>query len=89
VASIVKRVRSGGMHYQVKWRLGGARDGVWQSETFVDRRAATKFKADVETFDHAWPEGWVRAHGYLQPGAAPPPAGCIRSRRMGSATSVG
>jgi hypothetical protein len=65
VASVVKRVRKGGAHYQVKWRLGGAREGAWQSETSTDGRAAAKFKADVEAYDHAWPDGWVKGHGYL------------------------
>lgn len=69
MASIVRRPREDGMHYQVRWRLGGSREGVWQSETFVDRRAATKFKADVEAFDHAWPDGWVKGYGYRPAGA--------------------
>jgi hypothetical protein len=60
MASVVKRARKGGAHYQVTWRLGGAREGAWQSETFTDGRAAAKFKADVEAYDHAWPDGWVQ-----------------------------
>lgn len=75
MASVIKRVRKGGVHYQVKWRLGGARDGVWQSETFIDRRAAAKFKSDVEAYDHAWPDGWVKGHGYLRPGDDVSPSG--------------
>lgn len=59
MASIVRRDRESKIHYQVKWRLGGTCEGVRQSETFTDRRAASRFKADVEAFDHAWPDGWV------------------------------
>jgi integrase len=75
VASVVKRVRKGGAHYQVKWRLGGARDGTWQSETFVGRLVVGRFKADVEAYDHAWPDGWVKGHGYIRAGEDSPPAG--------------
>lgn len=72
MAQIVKRARNNGMRYQVKWRLGGGREAPWQSETFTERRAATKFKADVEAFGHDWPEGWVKGVGYLRPDQQPP-----------------
>jgi integrase len=72
VAQIVKRLRQDGIRYQVKWRLGGGRAAPWQSETFTDRRVATKFKADIEAFEHDWPDGWVKGVGYLRPGAEAP-----------------
>ena len=41
MASIVARKRMDGTTgCKVQWRLGGARGGPWQSETFDDRRAA-------------------------------------------------
>src|SRR5205823_6744645 len=72
MGQIVKRARQDRIRYQVKWRIGGGREAPWQSETFTDRRAATKFKADVEAFDHTWPDGWVKGVGYLRPGAEAP-----------------
>jgi integrase len=69
MANVAARRRKDGMHYQVRWHLGGSRDGPWQSETFTDRRAAGRFKTDVELAGNVWPEGWVKGVGYLPGGA--------------------
>ena len=67
MAAIRPRRRSdGGTSYTVRWRLGGARDGAWQSETFHARIPARDFKADVEAAGHQWPQGWVRGVGYVR-----------------------
>lgn len=48
MASLVSRPRRDGTTaHKVQWRLGGSRDGAWQSETFDDRRQALKFRALV------------------------------------------
>ncbi len=79
MAAIRSRTRAdGGTAHTVTWRLGGARGGAQQSETFVTAQAAAEFRRDVEAAGHRWPPGWVRGHGYLRPApavvAVPPPA---------------
>jgi len=65
MATVVSRKRNDGtLAYRVKWLLGGARGGRWQSETFDDRRAALKFQALVEANGHRWPDGWVKGFGF-------------------------
>ncbi len=65
MATIVGRKRKDGTSgFKVQWRLGGGRDGAWQSETFDNRRAAAKFQAQVESNGHRWPEGWVKGRGF-------------------------
>jgi integrase len=65
MATVVSRKRSDGtLAYRVKWVLGGARGGRWQSETFDDRRIALKFQAMVEANGHRWPDGWVKGFGF-------------------------
>jgi integrase len=65
MASLVSRPRRDGTTaHKVQWRLGGSRDGAWQSETFDDRRQALKFRALVEANHHLWPEGWVKGWGF-------------------------
>lgn len=65
MATLVARPRrDGSKAYKVQWRLGGSRDGLWQSETFDDRKAALKFQALVEAHHHRWPEGWVKGWGF-------------------------
>jgi len=67
MASLQTRVRSDGVpSYRVRWRLGGARDGEWQSETFSSQARALSFKEDVEESEHMWPRGWVKGAGYLE-----------------------
>jgi hypothetical protein len=43
-----RRRTNGATSYAVTWRLGATRDGVWQCETFHDKRKARDFKTDVE-----------------------------------------
>jgi integrase len=65
MATFVARPRRDGTTaYKVQWRLGGRRDGLWQSETFDDRRQALKFQALVEAHHHLWPDGWVKGWGF-------------------------
>jgi integrase len=67
MAAIRARKRTdGSTGYTVRWRLGGARDGGWQSETFDTRQAAREFALDVEAAGHRWPDGWVKGAGYLR-----------------------
>ncbi|MEU1815221.1 site-specific integrase [Streptomyces roseifaciens] len=55
--------------YQVKWRLGGARDGDWQTERFDDEDQAEVFRKAVDDFEQQWPPGWVKGQGYIVQGA--------------------
>jgi integrase len=64
MASLVKRPRrDGSVAFKVQWRLGGHREGLWQSETFDDRAQALRFQALVEAHGHRWPDGWVKGWG--------------------------
>ena len=75
MAQIVRRPRSdGGVTWQVKWRLGGTRDGAWQAESFTHEARALAFKADVEDAEHFWPDGWVKGEGYV---TTCPPTGVV------------
>jgi integrase len=66
MATIVARKRKDGTTgFKVQWRLGGTRDGAWQSETFENSRAAAKFQSRVEANGHLWPEGWVKGRGFV------------------------
>lgn len=67
MAQIVARKRTdGGRSFQVRWRLGGARGGAWQSETFRSRDRAEAFRLDVEEANHSWPRGWIKGEGYVR-----------------------
>ncbi|GAA0907764.1 hypothetical protein GCM10009549_14040 [Streptomyces thermoalcalitolerans] len=59
--------------YQVRWRLGGRRNGPWQTERFAGdeegRRAAEIFRDAVNEAGQQWPEGWVKGRGYIDPAA--------------------
>lgn len=70
MASVVPRKNKDGeiTSYQVKWRLGGARDGDWQTERFDDDTAAKIFKAAVDEAGQQWPLGWVKGKGYITAG---------------------
>ena len=73
MAAIVARKRKDGTTgYKVQWRLGGTRDGAWQSETFEIRRAAAKFQSQVESNGHLWPDGWVKGRGFVDASALKP-----------------
>ena len=72
MATLINRPRSNGsVAFKVQWRLGGTRDGRWQSETFDDRREAIRFQALVEAHQHLWPTGWVKGWGFQAPPALP------------------
>ncbi|KRA39106.1 hypothetical protein ASD81_11205 [Nocardioides sp. Root614] len=55
------------------WRLGGARDGAKQVETFsVGTDAQNLARADgfrkmVDAAGQRWPEGWVKGEGFVRP----------------------
>jgi hypothetical protein len=72
VATIDKRKTStGNTRYRVRWRLGGLRNGDWQSETFEQKAPALTFKLAVEACDHHWPENWIRGSGWASAAPAP------------------
>jgi integrase len=72
MAALVTRPRrDGSVAYKVQWRLGGARQGLWQSETFDDRREALRFQTMVEAHGELWPTGWVKGWGFSAPPALP------------------
>ncbi|MEZ7004968.1 tyrosine-type recombinase/integrase [Streptomyces sp. AD55] len=58
---------------RVKWRLGGARDGEWQTERFPGddegAEAAKVFCEAVNEHGQQWPPGWVKGKGYIDPTA--------------------
>ena len=65
MASVVtRRHKNGDITYKVQFRLGGRRGAPWQSETFVDHRAALKFVSLVDANGQRWPEGWVKGVGF-------------------------
>jgi hypothetical protein len=64
MASLVTRPRRDrSTAFKVQWRLGGQREGAWQSETFDDKKQALRFQALVEAHGHRWPDGWVKGWG--------------------------
>lgn len=71
MAYVAKRKNADGeiTSYQVKWRLGGARDGDWQTERFDDEGSATAFRDAVNEHGQQWPPGWVKGEGYIDPSA--------------------
>ncbi|PWI16076.1 site-specific integrase [Streptomyces sp. Act143] len=62
--------------HRVKWRLGGARNGMWQSELFdgdeAGAEAARVFCQAVNDNGQQWPLGWVKGKGYIDPEAEVP-----------------
>lgn len=79
MAWIDKKQRSdGGISARVVWRLGGSRDGAYQSETFsagtdaVNMERARGFKSMVDAAGQHWPEGWVRGEGFVRPSGGDP-----------------
>ncbi len=74
MAWIDKRRRSdGGVSARVVWRLGGARDGAYQAETFSagtdaqNLARADGFKKMVDAAGQRWPDGWVKGEGFVRP----------------------
>ena len=55
------------------WRLGGARDGAYQAETFSagtdaqNLARADGFKKMVDAAGQRWPDGWVKGEGFVRP----------------------
>lgn len=75
MASLIARPRrDGSTAYKVQWRLGGSRQGSWQSETFDDRREAIRFQSLVEAHGHLWPTGWTKGWGFAR---APEPLAAV------------
>ena len=77
---IEQRERAGGrLVARVTWRLGGARDGVRQVETFAigtnaqNFARAEGFKRMVEASGQRWPEGWVKGEGFSGRPISPTP----------------
>lgn len=71
MATLVTRPRrDGSTASKVQWRLGGSREGLWQSETFDDKKHALRFQALVEAHHHLWPDGWVKGWGFQPPPAS-------------------
>jgi integrase len=70
MASIVERPKkTGGITYQVKWRLGG--HPPVQTENFADPDAAETFKQLVNLHGQQWPPGWVRGQGFVDEPQSP------------------
>lgn len=67
-----KKRADSGTSCTVRWRLGGARDGRPQNETFSagsDAQNAARadgFKSMVEAAGNRWPEGWIKGHGFIR-----------------------
>jgi len=79
MAWIEKRKRGdGGVSARVLWRLGGARDGAKQIETFgagsdaQNLARADGFKKMVDAAGQQWPEGWAKGEGFVRPKGADP-----------------
>ncbi|WP_030672195.1 tyrosine-type recombinase/integrase [Streptomyces sp. NRRL B-1347] len=55
--------------HQVKWRLGGRRDGPQQVELFdpdeAGLEAARTFRDAVNEASQQWPAGWVKGKGFI------------------------
>jgi hypothetical protein len=72
VATIkTRRQKDGTPSYRAMWRQGGTRDGSWESETFLRKTEATRFRRDVDAAGQDWPEGWVKGVGYVEARAQP------------------
>lgn len=74
MAWIEQRKRGdGGVSARVIWRLGGAREGAKQIETFgagtpaQNLERARGFKQMVDAAGQRWPEGWVKGEGFVRP----------------------
>lgn len=68
-----KKRSDGGTSYAVRWRLGGSRDGRFQTETFgagsdeQNRARAEGFMKMVIAAGEEWPDGWVKGQGFVRP----------------------
>lgn len=74
MATVKTRLRTHGTPtYRVVWRAGGGRDGDWESETFLSRSEAGRFRRDVDLAGQQWPDGWEKGVGYHVPEPEPQP----------------
>jgi integrase len=75
MASIEKRpTKRGKVHWRVRWRTGGGRDGEWDGETFKDDNQAIRFRALVDLSGQEYPPPeMLKAHGFefLIPAGSP------------------
>ncbi|MDH6189215.1 hypothetical protein M2168_002247 [Streptomyces sp. CZ24] len=71
MAYIARRKNKAGevTSWQVKWRAGGSRSAPFQTERFDDEDSAKVFKRAVDEHGQAWPPGWVKGKGYIDPTA--------------------
>jgi integrase len=53
--------RDGGTSFRLTWRLGGRRDGEWQSATFADETSARRAEALVEAHANALTKAQLQA----------------------------
>jgi hypothetical protein len=73
-----KQRRDGGVSARVVWRLGGTREGAYQSETFSagsdaqNVARADGFKKMVDAGGQRWPDGWVKGEGFVRPAGTDP-----------------
>ncbi|MEU4199202.1 tyrosine-type recombinase/integrase [Streptomyces sp. NPDC026294] len=63
--------QSGALTHRVVWRVGGARDGAWQGESFDDGTMAERFRDLVNGHGQQWPPGWVKGKGFVEEAAEP------------------
>jgi hypothetical protein len=67
-----RKRRDGGTSCQVQWRLGGARTGPRQTETFgagtdeQNRARADGLLKMVTAAGENWPDGWVKGQGFVR-----------------------
>lgn len=67
MANIEPRVTKGRRKsYRVKWRLGSARDGASQSETFHHSGSPLTFKLAVEAAGHLWRDNYIKRVGWIE-----------------------
>ncbi|KRV48811.1 hypothetical protein AQ490_23370 [Wenjunlia vitaminophila] len=62
---VTREYRDGSVRFQVKWRLGGSREGRQQSEQFETATDADAFRAAVDDAGQQWPAGWVKGRGFI------------------------
>lgn len=68
-----KQRRDGGVSARVVWRLGGTREGAYQSETFgagsdaQNLARADGFKRMVVAAGQRWPDGRAKGEGFVRP----------------------
>jgi integrase len=80
-----KKRADGGTSYNVRWRLGGTREGRRQTETFgagTDAQNAARaegFRQMVTAAGEHWPQDWVKGEGFVRDKPVEGPAEPSRS----------